>query len=32
MQLNFFGPVHAKGLPAQDMRAMLTGRQLLLGY
>jgi hypothetical protein len=31
MRTGFFRPVHAKGLPAQDVRALLTGRQLLLG-
>jgi transposase len=31
MRIGFFRPVHAKALPAQDMRALLTGRRLLLG-
>jgi hypothetical protein len=31
MRIGFFRPVHANGLPAQDMRALLTGRRLLLG-
>jgi transposase len=30
MREGFFRPVHAKTLPAQDMRALLTGRRLLL--
>jgi transposase len=31
MRIGFFRPVHAKALPARDMRALLTGRRLLLG-
>lgn len=31
MRIGFFRPVHAKTLPAQDIRALLTGRRLLLG-
>jgi transposase len=31
MRIGFFRPVHAKALPAQEMRALLTGRRLLLG-
>lgn len=31
MRVGFFRPVHAKTLPAQDIRALLTGRRLLLG-
>jgi transposase len=30
MRMGFFRPVHAKMLPAQDTRALLTGRRLLL--
>jgi transposase len=30
MRMGFFRPVHAKTLPAQDTRALLTGRRLLL--
>lgn len=31
MRMGWFRPVHAKTLPAQDIRALLTGRRLLLG-
>jgi transposase len=30
MRVGFFRPVHAKTLPTQDIRALLTGRRLLL--
>jgi transposase len=30
MRMGFFRPVHAKALPSQDIRALLTGRRLLL--
>lgn len=31
MRMGFFRPVDAKTLPSQDVRALLTGRRLLLG-
>jgi transposase len=31
MRVVFFRPVHVKALPAQEMRALLTGRRLLIG-
>jgi transposase len=31
VRMGFFRPVHAKTLPARDIRALLTGRRLLLG-
>jgi transposase len=31
MRIGFFRPVHAKGVSAQEIRALLTGRRLLLG-
>ena len=31
MRMGWFRPVHVKTLPAQDIRALLTGRRLLLG-
>jgi transposase len=31
MQMGSFRPVHVKTLPAQEVRALLTGRKLLLG-
>ena len=31
MRMGWFRPVHVKTLPAQEIRALLTGRKLLLG-
>jgi transposase len=31
MRMGWFRPVHVKALPAQEIRALLTGRKLLLG-
>ncbi len=31
MRLDWFRPVHCKSLPAQEVRALLTARRLLLG-
>jgi transposase len=31
MRMGWFRPVHVKTLPAQEVRALLTGRKLLLG-
>src|SRR5262249_26255875 len=31
MRMGWFRPMHAKTLPAQEIRALLTGRKLLLG-
>lgn len=29
LRMGWYRPVHSKGLPAQEMRALLTGRKLL---
>jgi transposase len=31
MPMGWFGPVHVKTVPAQEIRALLTGQKLLLG-
>lgn len=31
LRMGWYRPVHCKSLPSQDMRALLTGRKLLLG-